>query len=780
MPRKKAATAFFVLTALCLARTAAVRAEDDTQQPEASGGQPAADRCEETDPAPASDAGAQAPAQDAGKSTDTTQLQELVVEAQRPVSAASSREVRAKDFMIRPHLTMMQVLNNIPGLLVAQHQGGNKAPQWFLRGFDADHGTDVAVYADDMPINLVSHAHGQGYADPNFLIPEVMDRVELYKGPYFPQFGDFATAGAVKLITKETFDENFVKAEGGSFQTMRYVLGASPQLGNVKTLLAGQAYFTNGPFIHPENLSRYNGEGRVTFDPTPDSKLSATIQGYDGDWDASGQIPERLVATGMLDRFGSIDPSEGGHTDRENFLFNWHYTPSAADTWDVFGWAQRYRLRLWSDFTFFANTGLRFVQFPNGGIEDTGDGPVRPNAKYIPGDEIFQGDSRYLFGGHAGYTRNWFLSNTPLQTQFVLETRSDDIHIKLQRAVRRTSFFTVNQVYIREHSFSGYWAQQIFFTDWLRFEGGLRGDYYIFDVNNRLPRQGTDPNFDAVVLQGYTTAGLPSPMANLIITPVENTDLYLNFGRGFHSNDARSTVTGAFTGAGPSGTGVEAAPKPTPLVKALGYEVGARTHLFDRLDLAAALWNLNLGSELVFSGDAGTDEASALPSRRWGIDFEARYQMLWWLYADYDLSWSRARFSNGGFVPLAVPLFMNGGLTADFHNGFTLALRGRYVADRAANESDTVTAKGYYLLDLFARYRWRDLELSLQLLNFTNTKWREAQFSDNSCVRSEIQTRNPAAPCFAKPGTNAVQPPDSIHFTPGNPIGVIAGLTWFF
>jgi len=248
-------------------------------------------------------------------------------------------------------------------------------------------------------------------------------------------------------------------------------------------------------------------------------------------------------------------------------------------------------------------------------------------------------------------------------------------------------------VYIREHSFSGYWAQQIFFTDWLRFEGGLRGDYYIFDVNNRLPRQGTDPNFDAVVLQGYTTAGLPSPKANLIITPVENTDLYLNFGRGFHSNDARSTVTGAFTGAGPSGTGVEAAPKPTPLVKALGYEVGARTHLFDRLDLAAALWNLNLGSELVFSGDAGTDEASALPSRRWGIDFEARYQMLWWLYADYDLSWSRARFSNGGFVPLAVPLFMNGGLTADFHNGFTLALRGRYVADRAANESDTVTAK---------------------------------------------------------------------------------------
>src|SRR5262249_47849760 len=205
-----------------------------------------------------------------------------------------------------------QVLNNIPGLLVAQHQGGAKAPQWFLRGFDADHGTDVAVYADDMPINLVSHAHGQGYADPNFLIPEVIDRVELYKGPYFPQFGDFATAGAVKLITKEEFKENFLKAEGGSFDTMRYVLGASPQLGNVKTLFAAQAYHTNGPFIHPENLWRYNGEGRMTLDPTPESKLSATVQGYSADWDASGQIPARLGATGQLNQFGAIDPSEGG------------------------------------------------------------------------------------------------------------------------------------------------------------------------------------------------------------------------------------------------------------------------------------------------------------------------------------------------------------------------------------------------------------------------------------------------------------------------------------
>jgi outer membrane receptor protein involved in Fe transport len=513
----------------------------------------------------------------------------------------------------------------------------------------------------------------------------------------------------------------------------------------------------------------------VRFGLAMDERLLARLDR----WVERREYPNRSEAVRDLVREGLVE-EEWETGDRENLLLDWRYTPTASDTWELHGYAQRYKLRLWSDFTFFANSGLRFVQEPNGAIQDTGDGPVVPNAKYVPGDEIYQGDSRYVFGGRGSYTKNWFLADVPQQTQFALETRTDDVHIKLQRAVRRTSFFTVNEVYVREHSFSGYWAQQIFFTDWLRFEGGLRGDFYIFDVNNRLPNQAKDPNFDAVFLNGYTTAGLPSPKANLIVTPVENTELYLNFGRGFHSNDARSTVTGAFTGAGPSGSGVTAATQPTPLVKALGYEVGARTHLFDRLDLAAAAWNLNLGSELVFSGDAGTDEASSLPSRRYGVDFEARWQLNDWLSADYDLSWSHARFSDGGFVPLAVPIFMNGGLTADFHNGLTISLRGRYISDRAANETDTVTARGYYLIDLFGRYRWRDLELSLQLLNLTNTDWREAQFSDNSCVRSEMQSRNPAAPCYVKPGKTPVTPADSIHFTPGNPIGVVAGVTWFF
>ncbi len=257
----------------------------------------------------------------------------------------------------------------------------------------------------------------------------------------------------------------------------------------VKTLPAGQAYYTNGPLVHPENLSRYNGMARFILEPTPESKLTTTYQGYAADWDGSGQIPAPQVASGALDRFGSVDPTEGGRTDRQNLILDWRYTPSAVDTWEVYTYATRYKLRLWSDFTFFSNSGLRFVQFPGGGIEDTGDEPVRPSATYLPGDQIYQGDSRYMYGGHARYTRNWFLRGLPMQSLIAFERRNDDIQVTLKRAIRRTSFFTVNDVYVREHSFSGYWAQQIFFTDWLRFEGGIRGDFFVFDVNNRLPER---------------------------------------------------------------------------------------------------------------------------------------------------------------------------------------------------------------------------------------------------------------------------------------------------
>ncbi len=704
----------------------------------------------------------------------STRLAEVVVEAERPVSAASAQDIRARDFELRPHSTMNQILNNVPGLVVAQHQGGSKAAQYFLRGFDADHGTDVAVFVDDLPVNLVSHAHGQGYADLNFVIPETIERLQLYKGPYFVQYGDRATGGALNLVSRTEFKENFALAEGGSFATQRYVLGASPRLGPVKTLLAAQARYTNGPFDNPENLAAYNGYAKVTLEPTAGSTLSLAATGYQADWDASGQIPERLVDGGRLDRFGAIDPTEGGRTDRENLDLKWRYTPTTVDIWDAHVYASRYKLRLWSNFTFYKNTGLRFVRLPNGRLVDTGDDPVQAGADYLPGDGIYQGDARVLYGGRLRYARTWSLGRVPLQTLLAVESRSDDIHLQLDRQVRRQSFYTINDVYMREHAFSAYWGQQVFPTEWLRFDGGLRGDVFVFDVRDRLPRQRRDPNFVPVRLDGRTTDSTLSPKANLVLGPFEGTEVYLNFGRGFHSNDARAAIGGS----GFVGTG-DAADEVVPLATALGYELGARTRQLDRLDVAASLWRLTLDSELVFSGDAGTDEPSPA-SRRWGMDFELRYRLLSWLTADYDLSWVRARSEDGSYVPLAPDLLMNGGLTARFDNGFGAALRMRWVDDRPANEDGSVTAQGYFLLDLIGSYRWRNVEAAVTVFNLTNTDWNEAQFADTVCARRDLQGVAANRPCFVKPGRAPVDPPDQLTFTPGNPIGVRAGITVFF
>ena len=241
----------------------------------------------------------------------------MTVTRRRPTQAASSETIRARDFELRPHSTTQEILNNLPGLVAGQHAGGGKAMQYFLRGFDNDHGTDIALFVDGVPVNMVSHAHGQGYADLNFLIPETVERVELFKGPYFVQWGDLADSGAVNFITKENTVENSLEALGGFFNTMRYTGIVSPRLGPFQTLLASEVYFSDGPFKNPENYSRYNFFGKFTLDPTPESKLSFWFSAHDGDWDASGQIPLREVSAGRLDRFGSIDPPKAvGRTGR--------------------------------------------------------------------------------------------------------------------------------------------------------------------------------------------------------------------------------------------------------------------------------------------------------------------------------------------------------------------------------------------------------------------------------------------------------------------------------
>ena len=684
----------------------------------------------------------------------TKQLPLMTVTERRPISAATETRVREKDFAVRPHNTAWEMLNNLPGFVAGQHAGGGKAMQYFLRGFDNDHGTDVAISVDGIPVNMVSHAHGQGYADLNFLIPEVVESIDYRKGPYFADAGNFANSGAVNFVTKEDTVENSLRAIGGSFNTMRYVGILSPRLGPVQSLVANEVYFTDGPFKHGDNFVKYNFFGKFSLRPSPTSKLSLWTSLYTGDWDASGQIPLREVRSGRLDRFGSLDSTEGGRSDRENVNLIYTATPSPEESWFVQLYFSRYRLRMFSNFTFFS-----------------GD-PVR-------GDGIEQLDSRVLFGGRAHYHRVWTLGSVPLESTIGFETRNDNADVGLFRQQRRQRFFTTQKAEVWEHAFSGYTQHELFLREWLRFIVGLRGDVFVFDVDDRSPHEVTDtPRLqgkkskrvlqqatDAGHVYSSTTDGIVSPKASLIVSPFTNpaslwhqTDLFLNFGMGYHSNDARDAVQ-------PGGSG---------LARSTGAEIGTRTRLYNRVELASSLWWLDLGSELVFVGDEGTTEQRG-PTRRWGVDFEVRAEVLPWLLLDYDLTYSDPRFRvTGEAIPLAPTLLMNGGLTAYPIENFSAALRVRFLDDRAANEDRSVIARGYTLIDLLMRYRWRNIEVSFDVLNLADTDWRETQFATDSCLRREVGRDSRCPRDGGGPGiadTNMVS---------GYGIKVRSGLTVFF
>ncbi len=418
---------------------------------------------------------------------------------------------------------------------------------------------------------------------------------------------------------------------------------------------------------------------------------------------------------------------------------------------------------------------MRFTRAGDGPVVDTcatGQCPaVNPNvqpdpsATYIPGDGIDQDDQRLLFGGRARYQRYWSVGSVPVQSQVAVETRRDDINVALHRQVRRQRFYTINQLNVEEQSVSGYTSHQVFLTDWLRIEGGLRGDVFFFDGRNRLPAQGTDPNFEAVRIDGNESDGLVSPKFNLILTPVTDTDIYLNFGEGYHSNDARSVLLTGQDGL------AQAWPTRSGRARTSSIASTSQRRCSCSIWTASSLSRATAATSTPTAIRSPATSSPAAPRGVGGVDFEARYRFTDWLIGDYDLSYVR---TGPSAIPLAPTLLMNGGLTVELDNGFSAALRFRYVDDRPADEERTLVARGYTLVDLLAKYRWRSLEATLALLNLPNTDWREAQFGDPSCVRGEVGS-NPACPVAG--GGEGV---NDINFTPGNPFGVRGGMTVYF
>src|SRR5919109_1201299 len=527
--------------------------------------------------------------------SSATRATEIYVWGEQPVSSATEQTIRQRDFELRPNTTPSDILRLVPGLFIAQHQGGGKADQIFLRGFDADHGTDVAIFIDGIPVNFGSHGHGQGYADLHWLIPEMVDHVEVYKGPYFVQFGDFATAGAVNIVTKRRDKYTTFTITGGSYNQQRYLGILSPPEGTPLTPYIGfEAYHDLGPFKNRENFNRFNLMSKFSLLSTANSNLSLLGTFFKSYWNASGEIPAREVRARRLGRWDAIDNSEGGKTERHNvnLQYNWADT---QQSFDAQAWFSYYKLDLFSNFTFFLND------------------PVN-------GDEIEQTDRRIFGGTYLNYRRNYTLLDVPTETLVGFSSRNDLGHVGLFHDKRRRRLSTTTDSFIKETSLAWYIQQELRPTSWLRTQIGLRLDKFFFNVHDVFgaianPISGTDQGFIA------------NPKLNVILSPFSETgwqkrsEIYVNFGGGYHSNDARDVVSSA-------------GDKPV-LPRALGGEVGFRTKLFDRFDIAIDYWRLHLDSELVWAGDEGTTEAKGKTQRQ-GIEGEFRYQILDWLSADLD------------------------------------------------------------------------------------------------------------------------------------------------
>jgi outer membrane receptor protein involved in Fe transport len=703
--------------------------------PRAAAGAPASQPGSQLRAAPASQPRAEAAAP----------VEYITVIESAPQSAASAQTVRDLDLQLRTRGSPNDMVRAAPGVVTAQHQGGGKADQYFVRGFDCDHGSDLALSVDGLPVNLPSHAHGQGYADLHFLIPELVERLQVYKGPYFADQGDFATAGALNFQTARRVEHSFLSVGGGSFKTWRLLGVGSADGPRLHPYLAAEVGGTDGPFLNPEGLQRFNVFGKTTYDLPRNGYIGATFGAYANKWSSSGQIPEREVEAGRLSRFGAIDPSEGGATSRIAATLFARLVPSFSDEVTATLYLVRYRLALFSNFTLF-------LRDPENG------------------DLIEQDDARVYGGARLRYEhRNaWLGGRVTLTSALGVEARSDDVHLDLwdvtsqhgqyrERLQRHAGAGNDDDVRIQHLAF--YLEERAGLGRYFRVVASVRGDYFLFDDDPRADAGGT-PDRSGAQAQRF----LASPKATAVVAPHRTTELYLNFGTGFHSNDARVAVA--------------ARGDPAKMVpRAIGGEVGARTRLWDRLDLAAAGWLLYLQSEMVFSGDEGTFVPQGATTR-YGLDFEARVRILKWLWADADVMLAHAEFvrdaGNGRAVALAPKLIYSAGLTARHPKGFKAAVRVRGIGDRPASEDGSLIARGYTVVDAFVGWEHRRFEVLLTIENVLNSAWREAQFGNASCTPREVQTDPRCMPAStSRPGV-----PD-VHFTPGSPLGGLVTVRFF-
>lgn len=664
---------------------------------------------------------------DAETTTVKIELNTAAIELENvEVKTATSQpfqSISALDIRTRPITTTQDVLRIVPGLFIAQHAGGGKAEQIFLRGFDIDHGTDINLTVDGLPVNMVSHAHGQGYADLHFVIPELIDNVEFKKGPYYADAGNFTTAGLVRFKTADVLDRSFLKLEGGQFGTARAVgafnlLGKNAQRQNRSAYIASETYYSDGYFDSPQAFNRFNLFGKFRALLDDEQRITVSASAFQSSWDASGQIPERAVQAGLIGRFGAIDNTEGGKTSRYNFNLEHVKSLNNSSLFKNQLYYVDYSFELYSNFTFFK--------------ED----PVN-------GDQIRQKEHRRIIGYNGAYQTSGDLFGKKLDTEIGLYFRNDQTtDSELSRSVQRQ--FTNNRLALGDvnETNTGLYASEAWhLAPKFTLNAGLRADIFQSAYDNKL---------DSTYAPGRVTASILSPKLNLYFDPNNALRLYLTGGYGFHSNDTRVVVPQ---------NGREILPK------ALGADLGAIFKPSPAVLFNVAAWYLALDQEFVYVGDEAIVEAGG-KTLRLGADISARVQMFQNLYLDADLTYSRARSTEepegAQYIPLAPQLTATGGLSWDKGKGFFGSLRCRHLGDRPANEDNSLNAEGYFLLDAVAGWKKGKIEFGLNAQNLLNSDWKEAQFETESRLRNEIE------------------PVSEIHYTPGTPFFVKGYVTFSF
>ncbi len=617
--------------------------------------------------------------------------------------------IAAVDVQTNPVKSSQEILSKVPGLIIGQHAGGGKAEQIFLRGFDVDHGTDVAISVDGMPVNMPSHAHGQGYADLHFVIPETIKNIDFGKGPYYADKGNFNTAGFVNLKLLDAVENTYVAAEVGQFNTSRFV-GLFPVLNNQKSTgyIGSELYLTDGPVVSPQNFNRINLIGKYRYEDYGNQILELTASHFQSKWDASGQIPVRAVEQGLISRFGAIDDTEGGNTSRTNLALNHTKFMTDNSTLRTNAYISHYDFELYSNFTFF--------------LEDSENG-----------DQIRQKEDRILLGANTTYERkNIALSDVvAFEYQAGIGFRYDDVNdVELSKTLNRvTTLDRISFGDVDEVNSYGFLNTELKMGKW-KFNPSLRVDYFRFDYENKLSEQFDRQSESKVAV---------SPKFNVVYTANQEMQLFFKSGIGFHSNDARVVV---------ANQGEDILPA------AYGIDIGTVIKPFDRFVVNAAAWSLFLDQEFVYVGDAGIVEPSGR-SRRFGIELGARYQVTDWLYAYSDINYTYARSTDesdgADLIPLAPDFTAVGGLTVNNLGPFSGSLTYRFVDDRAANEDNSIIADGYFVTDMNLSYTRKNWTYSLIVENLFDIEWNETQFATESRLFNEA---------------NSVE---EIHFTPGTP-----------